>query len=250
MIITNGLGINSANFSHVQNSNNNVSDDESLKSIQKQIENVQKKLQDLSNNDKMSDEEKASMRKELQQELQDLNRQAAQKRMEIQQEKSENVAASNNQNISTLGNEKTSAAIKMDSMKGIISADISIKRTDRLNSAKTSMEGNADILNGQIKTDSERGRSTDIKETELSDLKEKINGTTSDMMDKISTINKKIEKSRFSNKDSLSDSETENNSEKIKGDNDNSKTKQFQEYFNTAQVPENQQEGQIINIKF
>ena len=264
MIITNGLGINSANFSKMQNTNNNANDDGSLKSIQKQIENVQKELQNLSNNDKMSDEEKESMRKELQQELQDLSRQAAQRRMEIQQEKSEKTTGSENQE-STLENEtQASVTLETDSMKGLISADVSIKRAGTLNSVKTSMEGNADILNGQIKADGERGSSTDIKETELADLNEKINGASSDMMAKISDINKKITKSRkddntkgednkdsdvtFNSDNSLSDSDSENNSEKIVVDDDNSKTGQFQNYFNT-QIPDNQQKGQYINIK-
>lgn len=77
MKITNGTGINAANYSQMQNANN-TNQDSRLKSIQKQIENVQQQLQNLSNNEEMSMEEKMNIRKELQQQLLDLNRQMSQ----------------------------------------------------------------------------------------------------------------------------------------------------------------------------
>ena len=67
--------------------------DSRLKSIQNQIDRVQKQLQNLSGNDKMSLEEKMNKQKELQQQLQDLNKQLAQKKVEIQQEQREKAAA-------------------------------------------------------------------------------------------------------------------------------------------------------------
>jgi len=65
------------------------SQDAQLKSIQNQILRVQNQIQELSENEDMSLEQKMDMRKELQQQLQDLNKQTMQRQIEMQKEQRE-----------------------------------------------------------------------------------------------------------------------------------------------------------------
>jgi len=65
------------------------SQDAQLKSIQNQILRVQNQIQKLSENEDMSLEQKMDMRKELQQQLQDLNKQTMQRQIEMQKEQRE-----------------------------------------------------------------------------------------------------------------------------------------------------------------
>ena len=60
--------------------------DPRIKSIQNQIENVRKRLNELSTNENMSVEQKKERRRQLNEEMQELNELLSQIQMEIQQE--------------------------------------------------------------------------------------------------------------------------------------------------------------------
>ncbi len=200
MKITNGTGINAANYSQMQNANN-TNQDSQLKSIQKQIENVQQQLQNLSNNEEMSMEEKMNIRKELQQQLLDLNRQMSQRKMEIQQErwKKSTAKAEKQETVQRNSDKQEFNVIGTTTVQGIISADASMKQVKTVQSTKTNMEGKAGVLESEIKMDKGRGGSTESKEAELKKLNDRINNASADMMDKISDIGATLEKSREEN---------------------------------------------------
>lgn len=197
MKITNGMGINSSNYSQMQTANG-VNQDSQLKSIQKQIENVQKQLQSLSSNEKMSVEEKMNKREELQQQLQDLNNQISQRKMEIMQEKREKSAGMVEKPEISQGNtgKQEFDVVGTTALQGIVSTDISMKQVKTVQSVKTGMERRTAVLESEIKMNKGRGGATENKETELTELNERINTSSKDIMDKMSDIDAKIEKSQ------------------------------------------------------
>lgn len=200
MRVTNGTGISAANYCQIQNSNS-TNQDSQLKSIRKQIENVQQQLQNLSNNEEMPMEEKMNKRKELQQQLQDLNKLMSQRKIEILREKREKSTAKAKSQEPAQGNtdRQEFSAMGTATMQGIISADASMKQVETVQSVKISMGGKAGVLESEIKMDKGRGGSTEKKEAELADLNDRINTASADMMVQISDINTALEKSREEN---------------------------------------------------
>lgn len=176
--------------------------DSRLKAIQSQIDKVQKQLQNLSGNDKMSLEEKMNKQKELQQQLQDLNKQLAQRKAEIQQEKREKAAAKDNSQAPAPKNidRQEFSAFGIASMESMIRADASMKQVKAVQSAKTSMEGHAGVLEREIKADKERGGSAERKEAELERLNKRIQDVSANMMEQASDINTTPEKSEEENR--------------------------------------------------
>ncbi len=194
MIVSSTSGY-SANYSQMQNINSG-NQDSGLKAIQDQIDNVQKQLQVLSGNEKISAEEKMSKQKELQQQLQELNKQLAQRKIEIQQEKREKAAAKANgmEAVPQSTENQESGVMETVSMKEMIHADASMKQVKTVQFVKTGMEGRAGVLESEIKTDQGRG-SVEKKQSELAKLNGRINDASSDMMKRASGAKTALEKS-------------------------------------------------------
>lgn len=197
MKIANSTGVHGSNYSPKQNING-ANQDRRLQSIQKQIENVQQQLQSLSSNEEMSTETKANRRKELQQQLQELNKQMTQRKREIIQEKREESTAKVEKQEAAQGDidKREANVIGTTAMRGILSADASLKQAKTVQSVKTSMEGKAGVLESEIKMDAGRGGSTKNKEAELAELNDRIHMASADLMDKISDIDTTLDKSR------------------------------------------------------
>jgi len=194
MTISNITSSHSANNGQVQNINSG-NQDSRLKSIQDQIEDVQKQLQSLANNEKISLEDKMNRQKELQQQLQDLNKQLSQRKIEIQQEKREKAATKvhSPETASPDRDKQDFHTMGTDFMQTMVRADTSIKQANVTQSVKTGMEGRAGVLEREIKTDQGRG-STERKEAELAKVNERIKDASYDMMKRTSDIKTTLEK--------------------------------------------------------
>lgn len=216
MMVTGTSGY-SANYSQMQIMNSG-NQDTSLKAIQDQIENVQKQLQALSGNEKISAEEKMSKQRDLQQQLQDLNKQLAQRKIEIQQERREKAAAKVNSmdEVSQNAENQESGMMETVSMKGLIHADTSMKQVKTVQTVKTGMEGRAGVLEREIKTDRGRG-STEKKEAELAKLNGRINDASSDMMKRAADAETTLEVSG-ENKERTEEGDTRDRLEDTAGD--------------------------------
>lgn len=216
MMVTGTSGY-SANYSQMQIMNSG-NQDTSLKAIQDQIENVQKQLQVLSGNEKISAEEKMSKQRDLQQQLQDLNKQLAQRKIEIQQERREKAAAKVNSmdEVSQNAENQESGMMETVSMKGVIHADTSMKQVKTIQTVKTGMEGRAGVLEREIKTDRGRG-STEKKEAELAKLNGRINDASSDMMKRAADAETTLEVSG-ENKERTEEGDTRDRLEDTAGD--------------------------------
>lgn len=171
------------------------------KNIEEQIRNAEKKLQDLSKDDKIPPDERMKKQQEIRKEITELQTQLRQHEMEIRQEERQKKASGTSME-DMLGGEthtkgkggKKGTGFSDAGMKAMISADVSIKQADVQGAVKTTMEGKAGVLESEIKLDKDRGTDTAKKEAELADLQAGVSDLTSDQMKTLSAANKEMEK--------------------------------------------------------
>lgn len=149
-------------------------DDAVSKNIQWQIEDIQKKLQELSSNDHMSTEEKMKKRQELQKQIYDLQNQLRQH--EIQKRRESQKAQESNMDGLLGGKHETdrqqdTVGISEAGMKAMISADSSIKLAKSQEKLATEFKGQARTLRGEMNLD--RPEIAEKKKEELAELEEK-----------------------------------------------------------------------------
>lgn len=160
------------------------------KNIQQQIMDNQKKMQDISSDQKMSVEEKMKKRQEIQQEISDLNNQLrqhlAEKQKEQQQEqkKAETQAAS----AQSTSSQETGIGISGIGMSAMISAGTSLKQAQSHDSVKVKLEGRAGVLRAEIKQDAPRGN-VEAKERELAEIEKKVSDVSSAQMSSLKGAN-------------------------------------------------------------
>lgn len=162
------------------------------KNIQQQIMDTQKKMQDISSDEKMSVEEKMKKRQELQQEISDLNNQLRQhlaekqKEQQREQKKVESQAAS----AQTTGTntQGTGMGISGTGMSAMISAGTSLKQAQSHDSVKVKLEGRAGVLRAEIKQDAPRGN-VEAKERELAEIEKKVSDVSYAQMSSLKGAN-------------------------------------------------------------
>ena len=175
----------------------NMQKDPVSKSIQNQIENKQKELQELASDDKMTPEEKMKKRQEIQQEINTLNQelrqhQITQRKEQQQKAASENTASAENKKQQSTQSGKRAAGLSQAGMQAILSADSSMKQADVQGSVSAQMEGRAGVLEIEIKQDSGRGGSTEEKQKELAEVQQKAEAAASAQMSTLADANQTI----------------------------------------------------------
>lgn len=219
--------INGANTQMGQTGMNQTTDSYS-RNIQSQIANAQKQLQELSSNEDMTLEEKMKKRKEIQQQISDLNVQLRQHQMEQRREKQQAKGSSMDDMPGGTGNAGSTKAgskstgLFQASMTAVISADSSIKQAKIQGSVATSMEGRANVLKSEIKNS--HGRSKEKKQEELADIEQKAQAATSSQLSTLADVSKTMEEAaKADNKDTKitgakeKDSEEKDPEEKVSG---------------------------------
>ena len=174
----------------------NMQTDSISKNIQNQIANAQKKLQELSSDDKLSLEEKMKKRQEIQQEITMLNQQLRQHQIEQRKEQQSKGASMEDMlgdNRKTVKSGKQEHGISQSSMQAMISADSSIKQAKVQGSTVAQMKGKARVLESEIKMDKNSGISTEKKEKELADIQSKAQATTTSQLATLADANKVME---------------------------------------------------------
>lgn len=192
------------------------------KGIQHQIGNVQKQLQELSSNKEMSIEEKMKKRQELQEQINDLNKQLRQhqidQRREMQKTKSPSKEASNHKMESS-----KKAGFSQASMTAMISADSAINQAKNLEGIVTQMEGRKNTLATEIKLDAQRGRDVEAKQGELEDLENCIMKVEASQITTMNKANKDM--SEAAKTDQKAEKTEEGKKEKIKKEDETENTK-------------------------
>ena len=148
-----GNGGANAGFGTDAVSMNSRGTDAYSKSLQKQIMETQKQLQELSGNEEMTSEMKMKKRQELQKQISDLNMQLRQHQMEerrkAQQEKQEKQAQRKPQK----DKDDEADGLSKGSMRAMISAEGSLKLAKQQGSKANEMQNGADIKRSEIKLD-------------------------------------------------------------------------------------------------
>ena len=179
------------------------------KSIQNQIFNAQKQLQELSENKDMSMEEKMKRRQEIQQQITELNNQLRQHQIEQRKEKQEQAAKSAEKKESGK-NESKGAGLSKDSMTAIISADAAMSQAKVHGSVATRMEGRAGVLEAEIK---QGGGNVEAKKEELAKVQQKAVAAGTSQTDTLASVSKDI-------KEAAKEDKTENKDEDVSVDAD------------------------------
>ena len=147
------------------------------RNIQRQIAEVEKRLQELSEKDDMTPEEKMKRRQELQQQISDLNNQLRQhqieQRREQQQRQQDNsmddlLGGSPSHGTKAAKGQKTGMSQK--SMKAMVQAGAAMDLAKNQEQVAVKLEGQARVLGGEIKQDERRGLDVTEKKNEQTEL--------------------------------------------------------------------------------
>ena len=185
--------------------NNNISAgsigmqaDSFSKNIQNKISQVQKEMQEISSKEELTPEEKMKKRQELQQEIAALNQQLRQhqsmQRKEKQASKSslDDMIGGKQKSHGTKAGRKA-AGFSNAGMQAIISAGSSMKMAQTQGATAVQMEGKANVLESEIKTDASRGSDTQKKEEELADLKDRAQDALTAQISSLAEANQTID---------------------------------------------------------
>ena len=180
-------------------------DDAVSKNIQNQIANAQKELQDLSSNEEMSLEDKMKKRQEIQQEIANLNQQLRQHQIQMRREQqsqksSKDDAAASRKNTSA----EKGTGLSQAGMQTMISADASMKQAKIQGSTASHMQGQARVLEAEIKRDAGRGN-TERKEEALADLQSRAQSAANAQMSTLAEANNAINEAVGKEEESAND---------------------------------------------
>ena len=174
----------------------NQTTDAYSRNIQSQIVSAQKQLQEISSNEEMTLEEKMKKRKEIQQQINDLNTQLRQHQMEQRREKQQAKSSSMEDMLGGTGNAgsaksaNNSAGLSQASMTAMISADHSMKQAKVQGSVAMKKEGKAGVLKAEIKQDEALGGNVENKKEELANLEQKAQAATTSQLSTLAEANK------------------------------------------------------------
>lgn len=172
------------------------------KNLQNQITNAQRNLQDLSSNEKMTPEEKMKKRQEIQQEIASLNQQLRQHQIDQKREEraKEQVKQELSDNTQKTDSEKTEKTENQESglsrrrVHAMISADSSMKQANAHKNVAMQLDGKVNVLQEEIKIDSNRGQNTEKKQEELTKAQTRATAAASSQMSVLGDANKVMKK--------------------------------------------------------
>ena len=192
----------------------NMQSDSVSKGIQKQIENAQKRLQELSSNEELPLEEKMKKRQEIQQEITELSQQMRQRQIEMRKKQQpkgnsmdEMLGSGRKQRASKAGSKDS--GMSQAGMKAMILADVSMKQAQVQGSIATQMEGRAGVLESEIKQDKAMGANVEKKEEELADIKQTAQQAVTGQMSALAEANQAMKDAGRAEQESKPEDEAE-----------------------------------------
>lgn len=169
------------------------------RNIKEQIARAQKQLQELSDKEELSAEEKMKKRQEIQKQITELNNQLRQHQIELRREKQQ--AKSSSIDELTGGSRaaeksgRKGTGLSKAGMKALISADSAIDLAKSQENTATSLEGRARVLKAEIQQDA--GRSdVEAKEEELAEVEELAQKATASQIDTLGKANREMKEAK------------------------------------------------------
>jgi len=187
--------------------------DPRIKSIQEQINNVRKQLNELSANENLTVEQKRERRKQLNEQIKNLTERLTQTQMQIQQENMKKASQKSEEKSKNNPLSKTDTKAESQTAKfteDFVMLDLSMNQMKAMNSIKVNMKGQAKVLESEIKMDRDKGVNTEYKEKELADIKNGITNMEKEIGEKSGEI---INSSKSSEKDEPNPSEKDDEAE-------------------------------------
>jgi chromosome segregation ATPase len=142
------------------------------KNINNQIANLQEQLKEIDENKKLSSEERTEMKKKLNAQIESLGKLLQEKQAEMEM-KSKEMDPDEKDSESSLLQSADPALVSVEKMMAVIK-NSGGSEADVLHAVKTTLEGNARILAGEIDTDAARGLDTTEKTKQLADMQARI----------------------------------------------------------------------------
>ena len=154
--------------------------DATTRSLERQIAAAQKKLQEVSSDKNLSMEQKMERRKEINQQITDLENQLRAHQIEMRRESQqakgtsmEDMLGGKRTDKSANDDKGVSIGISEEGMQAMISADTAMDRAQVQGQVKGRLEGQARILKSEIAQDKSRGADVEDKEKALADMEQR-----------------------------------------------------------------------------
>jgi len=180
------------------------STDATTKNLQNQIALKQQELQKLSENEDMSMETKMKKRQEINQEIADLNRQLRQHEIQQRKEKQQkqddsmkDMLGEQDKQAESETESKTGSGFSSTGMRAMIAADASMKMSDVQGSVVASLDRKVAVLEAEISQDAGRGVSTQKKEEEVAELRERALKAAEGQMNNLKDAGKAVREARI-----------------------------------------------------
>lgn len=148
-----------------------------LQGISKQLENAQEQLRTLADDSDMTLEQKMEKQKEINEEIANLNKQLAQRQMELREaEKAKQTEDLEEQAEKLAPKQETKEEIGIDSKKMDIltKASFTMDQVNASNRLKTKLQGEMNVAKIEAKLDGERGMDVTGKLGSINSLEEKV----------------------------------------------------------------------------
>ncbi len=187
-------------------------------SLQRQIEEKKKQLQEIGKDDRLSPEQIQKRRQSIEQEIAELEAQKNQAEIAAKQKERESAEARQAKNSEdTINRNKDGDTSKISSrgMKALITASQAMEMADVKNGVKTSLEDDAGILESEIKLDQARGVDTTKKEEKLSEINAKASDLNRKTLDDLDKANEEIRSTRDNERDEQRDEEQLHNEDGV-----------------------------------
>lgn len=169
--------------------------------IRQQIEDAQRKLQEISADGEMSPEEKMKKRQEIQKQISDLNMQLQQHQANLRRQQQEEKRTAKSQGGGDRNPEEQTAGFSPAGMAAVISADSSMKQARVQNSVAVKMEGRAGVLEAEIKQDGKTGGAVQAKEEELAGARQKADEAKASGMETLKEANREMREASEAERD-------------------------------------------------
>ncbi len=166
------------------------------KNIRAQIMNAQKQLQELAANKDMEPEEKMERRKEIQQQIADLNQQLRQHEMEVRQEKQQQAkqAEKNTQTAEKKAEkvqENKAAGLSQGSMEAMISAERTTQQSKVQGRVASEMKARKGVLESEI-AHAGRGAAVGRKKESVADIETKLEDIAKSQAESLHKANEEL----------------------------------------------------------
>lgn len=182
--------------------------DSKSKEYQNQIADAQSRLKDLAVNKELGEDEKAKKRKEIQQQIKELNQQLRQRQIQMQREAREKKTQTETEKeewgkaVSAKEETKQTPADAQNAMRAVLSVNSSLSHAQMHGNMALEMEGRVRVLQNEIKQDIRYGKDTAQKKKELESLEKKAVRVKGAKMSYLANASKEMKQAAESGRES------------------------------------------------